>query len=165
MEISRWSYLGQIWGSLTHPPLLILLFSAESQVTRRPVFTTRHWSDKYCSYQILLGLPWKSSGLDSMLLLPRAWIPSLVWEVRSHMPHGIALQKILLIIFIFTKSLGWSLIEYQTITSLLLFEYFGHGEWPGWAWLEHLSWSGALSIGSRRPDSFSVQCLQELLCL
>ena len=41
MEISGWSYLGQIWGSLTHPPLLILLFSAESQVTHRPFFTTR----------------------------------------------------------------------------------------------------------------------------
>ena len=136
MEISRWSYLGQIWGSLTHPPLLIPLFSAESQVTRRPFFTTRHWSDKYCSYQILLGLLWKSSGLDSMLLLLRAWIPSLVWEVRSHMPHGTALQKILLIIFIFTKSLGWSLIEYQTITSLLLFGISGMGsdqDGPGWS--------------------------------
>ena len=33
---------------------------------------------------IVLGIPWRSSGQDSMLSLPRAWVLSLVGELRSH---------------------------------------------------------------------------------
>uniref|UniRef100_A0A8C0DVP5 Uncharacterized protein n=1 Tax=Balaenoptera musculus TaxID=9771 RepID=A0A8C0DVP5_BALMU len=36
------------------------------------------------------GIPWRSSGWDSALSLPRAWIQSLVRELRSCKPHGVA---------------------------------------------------------------------------
>ena len=56
----------------------------------------------------------------------------------SEIPHASwhSPPKILLIIFIFTRSLGRSLIEYQTITSLLLFGILGMGsdqDGPGWS--------------------------------
>ena len=70
---------------------------------------------------------------------PKAPIPSLVWELRSHTPHGMAKKKkILLMIFflIFIRSLGRSLSEYQTITNLLIFGISGMGsdqDGPGWS--------------------------------
>ena len=36
----------------------------------------------------ILGLPWWSSGWDSVLPWPGAQVWSLVWELRSQMPHG-----------------------------------------------------------------------------
>ena len=36
------------------------------------------------------GLPWWSSGYDSMLLLLGVQVQSLVWKLRSHMPRGVA---------------------------------------------------------------------------
>ena len=37
-----------------------------------------------------VGLPWWSSGWDSVLPLQGAWVPSLVGELGSCMPHGTA---------------------------------------------------------------------------
>ena len=39
------------------------------------------------------GLPWWSSGQDSTLPLRRAWVRSLVWELRSHKLCGEAKEK------------------------------------------------------------------------
>ena len=36
------------------------------------------------------GLPWRSSGYNSSLPMQRAWILSLVGEIRSHMPCDVA---------------------------------------------------------------------------
>ena len=35
-------------------------------------------------------IPWQSSIKDSMLSLPRVWVPSLVRKLRSHKPCNIA---------------------------------------------------------------------------
>ena len=35
-----------------------------------------------------LGIAWRSSGEDSALSPPRAWVQSLVRELRSHKPRG-----------------------------------------------------------------------------
>ena len=40
-----------------------------------------------------MEIPWRSSGLDSARPLQRAWVPSLVRELRSLMPHGAAKKK------------------------------------------------------------------------
>ena len=40
-----------------------------------------------------LGIPWRSSGWDSALSLPRAWVQSLVGELRSCEPCGPATEK------------------------------------------------------------------------
>ena len=40
-----------------------------------------------------MALPWRSSGWDAMLLLQRAWILSLVGDLRSCMPHGMAKNR------------------------------------------------------------------------
>ena len=45
-----------------------------------------------------LGL--RSSGEEFAVLLQRAWVCSLIGELRSHMPHGVA-KKIIII-----KTLG-----------------------------------------------------------
>lgn len=39
------------------------------------------------------GLSWRSGGQDSTLSMKRAWVQSLVGEVRFHMPHGTADKK------------------------------------------------------------------------
>ena len=39
------------------------------------------------------GLPWCSSGEDSILPMQDAWVLSLVRELRSHMPHGTAKKE------------------------------------------------------------------------
>lgn len=112
-------------GSLTHLPLLIPLFSAESQVTHRPVFTTRHWSDNTVHIRYSWDFPWS----------PVVWTPhfhcreygfdpwSGKWDPTCLMAQP-PLPKILLIIFMFIRSLGRSFSAYQTITSLssLVFE-------------------------------------------
>ena len=36
------------------------------------------------------GVPWRSSGGDSVLSPQRAWVQSLVGELRSHKTHGVA---------------------------------------------------------------------------
>ena len=63
------------------------------------------------------------------------FIPGLGTEITHAAWHG--QKKILLIIFfIFIRSLGRSLSEYQTITSLLLFGISGMGSdqgGPGWS--------------------------------
>ena len=124
-------------GSLTHLPLLILLFSAESQVTHRPVFTTRHWSDNTVRIRYSWDFPWspvvrtphfhcREYGFDP-------W--SGKWDPTCLMAQP-PLPKILLIIFMFIRSLGRSLSAYQTITSLLLFGISGMGsdqDGPGWS--------------------------------
>ena len=38
----------------------------------------------------IVGIPWRSSGWDSAFSLPRAWVQSLVGELRSHKPRGAA---------------------------------------------------------------------------
>ena len=35
-----------------------------------------------------MGIPWRSSGEDSALSLPRTRVQSLVRELRSHKPRG-----------------------------------------------------------------------------
>ena len=40
------------------------------------------------------GLPWWSSDQDSVLPLQEAWAGSLVGEVRSHMLHSAAKEKV-----------------------------------------------------------------------
>jgi len=42
---------------------------------------------------LLLGIPWQYSGSDSMLPLQGARVPSLVEELRSCMPRGMAKKK------------------------------------------------------------------------
>ena len=37
-----------------------------------------------------MGIPWWSSGYDSVLSLLRAWFQSLVWKLRSHNPRSMA---------------------------------------------------------------------------
>ena len=70
---------------------------------------------------------------------PKAPIPPLVWELRSHMPHGMAKKKKNTpnnFFFIFIRSLGRSLSEHQTITNLLIFGISGMGsdqDGPGWS--------------------------------
>ena len=39
------------------------------------------------------GLPWWSSGYDAGLPMQWAWVRSLVWELRSHMPCSAAKKK------------------------------------------------------------------------
>ena len=39
------------------------------------------------------GIPWRSSGQDSALSLPRARDQSLVGELRSHEPQGVEKKK------------------------------------------------------------------------
>ena len=39
------------------------------------------------------GIPWQSSGQDSVLPLQGAWVQSLVGELRSHMPRSAAKTK------------------------------------------------------------------------
>ena len=39
------------------------------------------------------GLPWRSSGWDTMLPLQGAWVQALVRELGSHMPPGAAKKK------------------------------------------------------------------------
>ena len=39
------------------------------------------------------GIPWRSSGSDSVLSLPRAWVQSLGEELRSHKLCGAAKGK------------------------------------------------------------------------
>ena len=39
------------------------------------------------------GVPWWSSGWDSMLPVPRVRVPSLAGELRSHKPSGAAQKK------------------------------------------------------------------------
>ena len=41
-----------------------------------------------------MGVPWWSSGWDSVLRLPRARVQSLVGELGSHKPHSVAKKKI-----------------------------------------------------------------------
>ena len=36
------------------------------------------------------GLPWRSRGYHSMLLLMEVQVQSLVWKLRSHIPRGVA---------------------------------------------------------------------------
>ena len=40
-----------------------------------------------------LGIPWQSNGRDSALSLLRAWVQSLVRELGSHKPLGMAKKK------------------------------------------------------------------------
>ena len=40
-----------------------------------------------------MGIPWWSSGLDSSLSLPGPQFPSLVGELRSQKPRGMAKQN------------------------------------------------------------------------
>ena len=42
----------------------------------------------------LWGLPWRSSGQDSVLPVPGARVRSLVGELRSHTPHGQKVNKL-----------------------------------------------------------------------
>ena len=39
------------------------------------------------------GVPWRSTGRDSVLSPQRAWVQSLVGELRSHKTHGVAEKK------------------------------------------------------------------------
>ena len=39
------------------------------------------------------GLPWQSSGCDSMFPVEGAWVQSLVGELRSHITYGMAKKK------------------------------------------------------------------------
>ena len=41
----------------------------------------------------ILGLPWWSSGEDSVLPVKGAWVRALVRELRSHMLRGVAINK------------------------------------------------------------------------
>ena len=43
-----------------------------------------------------MGIPWRSSGVDSVLSLTRAWVQLLVAELRSCKPHGVAKKKMVL---------------------------------------------------------------------
>ena len=43
-------------------------------------------------YEIVV-IPWWSSGQASVLSLPRAWVQSLVGELRSRKPRGVAKKK------------------------------------------------------------------------
>ena len=47
-------------------------------------------SEKNTIRDKIQGIPWWSSGQDSVLSLLRAWVQSLVWELRSHEPSGTA---------------------------------------------------------------------------
>ena len=44
-------------------------------------------------YRNIQGVPWRSSGWDPVLLLPRAQVQSLVGELRSHKPRGTAQKE------------------------------------------------------------------------
>ena len=44
-------------------------------------------------YRRVCGIPWWSSGWDSVLSLPRARVQSLVRELRSHKAHRVAKKK------------------------------------------------------------------------
>ena len=39
---------------------------------------------------VVQGLPWGSSGYGSVLPLQGTWVRSLVQELRSYKPHGVA---------------------------------------------------------------------------
>ena len=41
----------------------------------------------------LEGIPWQSSGWESALSLPRAWVQSLVGELKSHKPRSTAKKE------------------------------------------------------------------------
>ena len=43
--------------------------------------------------KLTLGIPWWSSGYNSVLSLPRAWVQSLVRELKSHKPRGAAKKR------------------------------------------------------------------------
>ena len=59
----------------------------------------RYPYDAFCGERLnsvlnsVLQIPWRSSGLDSMFSLPRAWVQSLVRELRSCQLHGTAKNK------------------------------------------------------------------------
>ena len=40
------------------------------------------------------GIPWWSSKGDSLLLLPREWVQTLVGELKSSKPNGAAKKRI-----------------------------------------------------------------------
>ena len=40
-----------------------------------------------------VGIPWWSSGYDSTLSPPRAWVQSLVGKLRSHKPQSAVNKK------------------------------------------------------------------------
>ena len=42
---------------------------------------------------VIRGLPWGSSGYDSVRPLQGAWVRSLVQELRSYKPHGVEKKK------------------------------------------------------------------------
>ena len=54
----------------------------------------------YMKENCIQRLPWQSSGYGFMFSMQRAWVRSLVGELRSHMQHG---QKNIIerIVFIF----------------------------------------------------------------
>ena len=52
------------------------------------------WAHPSCDNQKCpQGIPWRSSGWDYALSLLRAWVQSLVGELRSHKPFGGAIKK------------------------------------------------------------------------
>ena len=42
---------------------------------------------------ILSGIPWQFHALDSLLSLLRAWVQSLVMDLRSYKPNSVAKKK------------------------------------------------------------------------
>ena len=38
-------------------------------------------------------IPWWFCGWDPALALLRAWVRSLIWELRSHKPHGMTKKE------------------------------------------------------------------------
>ena len=53
-----------------------------------------------------MGLPWQSSGEDSVLPTQGVQVQSLVQELRSHRPHGAAKKKKKVVIIISPTNSG-----------------------------------------------------------
>ena len=76
-----------------------------------------------------MGIPWRSSGWDSVLSLPGAWVRSLVRELRSCRPRGAAKKKLSFffryigpnVIFLFFFFALISIIRSYLVTLLLIY--------------------------------------------
>ena len=63
--------------------------TSKQSITICSIFCYSVWTFKYSN----MGLPWRSSGWDSAFPPQRAWVRSLVRELRSHVPRSVAEKK------------------------------------------------------------------------
>ena len=106
--LSQWCYL-----TISSCPLLLLpsIFSSIRVFSKESALRIRWpWEIHRCIKANVRGVPWWSSGWDSALSLPGAWVQSLVEELRSCKPCVRANKKIQVSENIFSDS--WPTLIY-----------------------------------------------------